>query len=659
VSGFIQELIRSGNLVLWHDYRAGHTQDLSQNNSNNGVINGNCVWEGNGLRFVDATAYVEVPHHASLNVTDATIVMLKPKRRNYALGIGSPNLGYFVKEFGGAGLILRVYLNANRLAVHDGANARWSGIAYNDDERYVGMSSLAGTKIVGYREGVSIGLFNDVSSIPTSTHNVYIGICAAAMPYLGTMQSVMLINRVLTAAEHAQLYDELANLRWPTKFYASAKRTQGSYVGESGLLAGFNLKPAGGVVPSQVGAFTGTMSGDVMYQSGILGDGFAMGRTDGAVDLDVGNADIDPTTDSHWLEIWARPLDVAMSDIYVPIIGKGGVGVIFYRAPGISHLADRFRAGWSDSGGGLVVVDAMNTVHNKHTHLVLTCDHTNHEVYLYVDGVQFGPTAITTMAALQAHNWKVGKFGTTLASFDGGFGGLTVCPRIGTGVLTPAQVQARYLEGARAIQFQTDWGFQVSPAAEGGVLHQQIGGGASPFRAGDTSFRGKIETDTVNGRLCKVLTCTTAGVVYVPTELFFDASPTECAFGTWDLWAYKADASVFDMNLISNLSTGITTGYGIQWAADESVVVTEYGVGNLVAGGTASHSTWHRFRLTRSSAGIFIPYIDGVTFGTSAAELTTTTASYMLFDMDLNDRICLGNIQGDDALTKYLGVVAP
>jgi len=63
--------------------------------------------------------------------------------------------------------------------------------------------------------------------------------------------------------------------------------------------------------------------------------------------------------------------------------------------------------------------------------------------------------------------------------------------------------------------------------------------------------------------------------------------------------------------------------------------------------------------VNRSSAGIFTAYIDGVSFGTSAAELTTTTSNFMLFDMNPDDKICLGNVQGDDAIVKYLGVVAP
>jgi len=121
----------------------------------------------------------------------------------------------------------------------------------------------------------------------------------------------------------------------------------------------------------------------------------------------------------------------------------------------------------------------------------------------------------------------------------------------------------------------------------------------------------------------------------------------------------RQTVSLLDMNLIATTNTGATTGYGFTWLGNESVAVYEYGVGVVIIGGTASHSTWHRFRLTRSSAGIFTAYIDGVAFGTSVAELTTTTSNFMLFDMNLNDKICLGNVQGDDGIVKYLGVVAP
>lgn len=207
-------------------------------------------------------------------------------------------------------------------------------------------------------------------------------------------------------------------------------------------------------------------------------------------------------------------------------------------------------------------------------------------------------------------------------------------------------------------QFKTDWGYNVSPADEGGVTGQQIGGNASPFRAGDATGRWAVETDTIDGRTTKAMTCKTAGLMRVPWSFLHQATPTEAAFGTFDWYARKADASVMDVNIIATVSTGITTGYGVKWAADESVVLTEYGVGNVVGGGTASHSVWHRFRVTRSLAGLFTLYIDGAAIGTGT-DTTVTTATHLVIDMDAGDKIALGDTVGDHCVSKMQGVVAP
>lgn len=266
----------------------------------------------------------------------------------------------------------------------------------------------------------------------------------------------------------------------------------------------------------------------------------------------------------------------------------------------------------------------------------------------------------------------------------GNSGGTAPCPTplaavlVANRILTPTEMAAVHAELVNAkwpskqrgrasapsidadmeCHLTTGWGYNISPAAEGGVTGQRIGGDASPFRAGDATFRASVATDTIDGKTCKVLTCSTAGKVYIPASLMRHATPAEAAYGTFDLYGYKADASAFDANIIATVNTGITTGYGVRWAADESVVLYEYGVGNVIAGGTASHSAWHRFRVTRSLAGLFTLYIDGVSVGTGT-DITTLTSTYMVFDLDAGDKLALGDVGGDHGIIKMLGVVAP
>jgi len=155
-----------------------------------------------------------------------------------------------------------------------------------------------------------------------------------------------------------------------------------------------------------------------------------------------------------------------------------------------------------------------------------------------------------------------------------------------------------------------------------------------------------------------VLACKTAGKVYIDASRFYDATPTEAAHGTIDGWLYKADASELTWKFVGSDLDATANGYAFVWGTDESVVVSELGVGNVVAGGTASHSVWHNFHNTLSGAGAFVPYIDGTSFGTGT-DTTITTGTKWLFDLDAGDKISLGGTSGNHSLYKQLGVVAP
>lgn len=652
----IDSLLREGAIAgLWFG-NSGHWRDLS-GNGNHGTVSASMrqIQPGGPWVFPNTTDEVTVADAASLQLTAGAIVAY------FEHGITNQvtNEAIFGKRDGAARNYI-LYLTAPTISMYDGVNIRTIATDVRG-RKGIGCSFTNGGTPIGYADGVSLGNFSGTLNVVPTAGTAEIGNSANAANLRSPLSAVLLANRVLTATEHAAVYAELAAARWPSKQYSIGKRTQGSVIGEANLLAGYTLRPSGLSVPSHDGAYTGTLSGQAQYVKSILGDALALGRTTGAVDLGVGNAQIDPTTDSHWVEVWARPLDVAMSDTSVPIIGKGLPAEKWgaYTNFGLLHASAYYLYWYSGVDAYTRILGPV--VRNKLTHLLYQVDRVTNNAYLYVDGVQYGPTAITTVLAAQATNWIVGKNGSTVAYFDEGFGGTVVCPRIGTGVLTPAQVQARYLEGARAVQFKTDWGYPISAANEGGVTGQQIGGFASPFRAGDATSRWRIETDTVDGRLCKVLVCKTAGVVYVPASYFHQATPTESSFGTWDWYAYKTDTGMIRVKFVAptnDSNTDVGGGYYVQNSTTEVVTITEAGVGPVVAGGSASHSAWHRYRVTRSLTGLFEGFVDGVSFGTGT-DTTTVTSGYIVFWLSAGCAIALGDTVGDHCIAKMLGVVAP
>lgn len=650
----IRSLIAEGACVGLWDFRSGTAYDWSKSN-NSGIFSSGMrqIGPGGPWVFPATTDEVTVADAASLRLTAGSIVAYS--EHGFTRQTTSERLcGHYS---GGVGYI--VQLSATQVLFFGDGVAGGALTVNIKGARSLGISFTSGTAATGYRDGLSLGAFTGITTITAAAAATKVGNWNGAYPLRSPLSCLLLANRILTATEHAAVYAELAAMRWPSKQFGMAKRVQGNIIGEANLLAGYTLRPTGGTVPSHDGAFTGTLSGNAMAAESILGPALAMGRTTGAVDLGVGNAQIDPTTDSHWVEVWARPLDVAMSDASAPIIGKGVSGAYSHFPNfGLEHSSGNYFVYWYETAPPAYSVVTGPVPRNKLTHFVIQIDHATHNAYLYVDGVQYGPTAIgADLLAAQATNWIVGKNGSTAAAFNEGFGGTVVCPRIGTGVLTPAQVQARYLEGARAVQFKTDWAYPISSANEGGVTGQQIGGHASPFRAGDATGRWAVEAEVIDGEVHKVVNCKTAGLLQIDGSYFHQATATERAFGTFHAKMYKTDAGVITWKLIGTDFNVAANGYAMVWAADESVVISELGIGNVVAGGAASHSTWHDFDVTRALTGLFTPYVDSTSFGTGT-DTTTTTSVGVIWDMDAGCKLDLGPVGGGGVM-KLLGVVAP
>jgi len=640
---FIDKLIREGDVAGFWDAHSGNFVDLGLN-GNDGTIQAAASWEGFGIRRADGgLGIAQVTNHASIQLATFTVVGVFDR---LDLTAGHQYIFYKNNQF---------YFSVNadgRLYLQDFVNLRSSPIAATTSNKYFAISLTNGGIGQAYIDGLNVGAMNNTSTITSSVNVLHIGGANS------TLRSGLLISRVLTAAEHAQLYDELANLRWPTKFYSSAKRTQAVDKADPGLVAGWNMRPAGGVIPDEIGANDGTIAGPLINEQGILGNSMRCGVTGSdehyiaADGNEVANGQF---TYALWLKSPVSGVaQAALSEAYT----LSNTPFLMLQS---SLVLTRMTARLRDDAGNAINIDelaagAFSDGMWKRYVIVRNATH----LLLYRNGVLQGSALTAVLGATTLDLRALFNLRRAVVSTQSFMGQL-----LDVECFDEAKdidwIEADYLEGARAIQFKTDWGFQQSPAPEGGVLHQQIGGGASPIRAGDAAGCWKIETDTVNGRLCKVLTCTTAGKVYIPTELFFDASPTECAFGTWDLWFYKVDAATMKIPFVGLTTVEGAGDYRLQLDADESVLLVESGVGILYDSAVPAFSadTWTRLRVTRSSAGVFNIYLNDTFLGTGTS-INQTISNYMVFGTDVAGcKIALGNIQGDDAIVKRLGVVAP
>lgn len=599
----IDSLIRSGVVVLLHDYRSGSAQDWS-GQGNVGTLSAGCKFTGpsGALRFPATTDEVTVADVAALRLTTFSVVVV--------IDCTSQTATEYLVSHDSAGSGYSLGLNATQLLLTGDGVARTIAATLTG-ARSLGATCASGGTPIGYKDGLSLGNFSGAVTVTGAAVATEIGNWNNSGQCKSAEKALLIANRILTPTEMAAVHAELVNAKWPSKQTAIARRVQGSVIGEDGLVAGWSMRPVGGAVVDVVGAHNGTIYGSVAKQ-GILGYEQTFDGTDDYIDC--GNVGSIKT-----MAFWCRPTttteDIADMD--------GGTHTV-------------------EVGAGTLTATGWNAP------------------IIYVNGaastaLRAGVLQRVVITTATAFNATALQLGTETTFFDGQIGEVEVF----SDEKSSAWVAADYAEGAKAIQFKTDWGYNISPANEGGVTGQQIGGNASPFRAGDATGRWAVKTDTIDGRLCKVLTCKTAGSVYIPAAYFANTTPTEAAFGTFEAWLYRTGLRI-DWSFISPTDfAGFNpaASYKLYLAAGNTLIY-ETLVGAIITGTPLAADAWHRFRITRNIAGGFALYVDGVADGTGT-DVTTTVSKYMVFYMSAGDKLALGDVGGNHGLVKMLGVVAP
>jgi hypothetical protein len=180
----------------------------------------------------------------------------------------------------------------------------------------------------------------------------------------------------------------------------------------------------------------------------------------------------------------------------------------------------------------------------------------------------------------------------------------------------------------------------------------------------------KVVVETVNNSLCKVLECTSAGRVRLNMSETHDGR-TNNAYGSWELWLSKAAGSTVYAQIVADVNGAYNAtgqdGYLLAIGADQRLNFyrTTNGALSLRCRTDASYTvadTWNEYKITRSGTGEWSLYYNGtlwtVSTGTNPTiENTYTVSDYMIFDLDAGDKICLGNIGGEEGLRKHHSVI--
>jgi hypothetical protein len=163
----------------------------------------------------------------------------------------------------------------------------------------------------------------------------------------------------------------------------------------------------------------------------------------------------------------------------------------------------------------------------------------------------------------------------------------------------------------------------------------------------------KIVDSIYSGEKVKVLECVSSGTVNILVNRFRQ-SPTDFAYGEWEFIVSKADAN----NLVLSISQEIagtttqTLTYNFLYNTSEEIDFRTAGT-VLIDGGATTYpiNTFHKVKITRTTAGVFALYFNDTLIGT-VTNATHTSANYLRIDIDTGDKIILSSERGTYGIIK-------
>ena len=236
----LDDLLTEGVVKLYHDYRAGHLQDLS-GNGNHGTGT-DIVWPGDGVRFNAATSVITVADAAELQLTAGMLLVFGNFQQP-----SSWRMLIHKRDAGGTNYSF--YIDTVSIRLNDGVNIR-QVVTSVDGAKCIALNMTNGGTAEAFVDGISVGLLNAASSISVDDAPLLIGAYhVGGVPQLdSTLAATLIVNRELTDTEMAQTCAALQSYRYPTMPRAVA---QGSYGAEE--VADWDME-AVGVADWNVGA---------------------------------------------------------------------------------------------------------------------------------------------------------------------------------------------------------------------------------------------------------------------------------------------------------------------------------------------------------------------------------------------------------------------
>jgi hypothetical protein len=652
----IQSLIDSGDCTLYHDYRAGHLQDLS-GSGHHGVGNNIRLSKDGILPTYRTNGYVSVSGCTLFDATYGTMfILFSDKGVGHRalldfIGDGANDNVRFYHSFDSTGDISLFYLEdkglvgytINSISVSSNRSYCVTFSHAQDASIYVD-GSFHGSTTGGALQFSSLGsgTFNIGSYNTTTFHNNSI------------IQAVFVTKTVLTNAEILTLHGELESKKWPTRVVTNTSvRSLIDPHGHSGVpkpYAAYDFIPDSPysknvIFKDRVGSKHITVrNGSLDVVKSRIGHGVqnsrvpdGLGSNNRLVSLDTGitHTDIVPHSDNYTVSFWIR-VD-RYSSLYAinDVIGFGVLN---------STFSNYISSGIFVGGSSLIYFAVLNAagttyrnipgsyVNGKLHHVLYKVDHTNNLISFYVDGILQGTLTssdfyvnVSYQDTFRLFGSNYNPIGTARSSFIGSMYNVEIYKE----ALTGSQIQSIY-DRYQKVFSKIDDGLTAS--GNNSVSFSQFEN--SPFwvRQGVGSPRNMTSgMDTINGVPVKVVKVGPLGTEFMSMPISeFNVSPVEGSYGTWDFWCKCPGAGTFYLQFVGATADSSVSGLGyhVQFIGSTSrVAVVRTGAINIIDISPVDISGWNNFRITRNHAGLFNLYMNKVLIGSGTAA-TINPANY-------------------------------
>lgn len=654
LTGILARLQAEGALRLYHDYRSGTFRDWS-GLGNHGTPVGTIAFSRKGISIRSATGCVTVTNHASIQLTTFSICTSLIQQYQQAVtynGIAGKYLGT-----GGTRQLDLSELSGVLYLQWQGSSSTFNPHNLFPGEFNLGINVDSGSVPNLYSNGTSKGNFVNNASPVIDNQNLAIGsrITGGTNPWQGSIKYFVMCSRVLTAAEHQELYEQLQTMSWPTKSICRASVNSAPNTSDPTLVRSIGGKVVGGKILDAKGVAALTTAPGVSSRSSLVGTLHSGISTTMAANTNLASTYPQTANEYFTANVFTTRLTNG-STLLSSANANIGWGV-FVSASIFIQAAVAGTTRYHSVSFGTYLPECPYLLSVKY-------DYNHSAYYISINGKPYS-SGITV--GIYASVFPTGLFlgGRGVLGTNVGSLGPLGRAEIYSGLKTDVWAREQWVKIAQAVQFQTAWGIKQSVANES-TVGNFVGSGSSPFEI--LSGTWKVSIQEYNGELHKALECVSAGTVWLDRS-WMNINSTEAAYGAWRFLVSHADSATpttIALTATAKETPSVTTGNYVRVYNTETRMGT-YNAGSftdfetLATGGGATAPLEVQARRRFDNVWSHHNKLLGAAWLTSAEDTnaTYTTSAGMSVTANAGDWVSLGTVNGDHGLTKYLGEFSP